>query len=446
MWISLGIGLALAVNKVRSMFSGGPGGFQQKMMGSVMEKAMQEMMKGGGLPGMPPPQQGGGFPGGSGFPSAFPGSGFPSASSPSSQPRSPAFDTTASPVAEEPSRSAAAAEPAAADASSSGSSSATRSRRRETRPRKSSFSDVGGGNGASTGQQQQQQQQGAGPGFPGFAGGSSAGAKAGQAGAGFSLDVMESLLRDPKMQEAMYQYLPENMRNKETFEWMMSNPQYREQLKEMMSKQGADLDPEMYASIKDIDADEMKRQLDEVGLTPSDIITKLMQDPPLAAAFQKPNVQRAIFEARDNPLAAMRYQDDPEVMMVFEKMSSMFPQIGERNGGNFGGGGGDFGGGAAVSSQSGFPSSPDFPQPPSSQSAQQPGSTPSFVPPSNEKPGPTSSNAVPSNGVSSPEDVVDAAVSQQELSEDRRGPVGSQGAMPTSDRSPISPVPDTPPS
>lgn len=80
--------------------------------------------------------------------------------------------------------------------------------------------------------------------------------------------------------------------------------------------QGADLDPEMYASIKDIDADEMKRQLDEVGLTPSDIITKLMQDPPLAAAFQKPNVQRAIFEARDNPLAAMRYQDDPEVMMV----------------------------------------------------------------------------------------------------------------------------------
>lgn len=49
--------------------------------------------------------------------------------------------------------------------------------------------------------------------------------------------MMESLLRDPKMQEAMYQYLPENMRNKETFEWMMSNPQYREQLKEMMSKQ-----------------------------------------------------------------------------------------------------------------------------------------------------------------------------------------------------------------
>ena len=72
----------------------------------------------------------------------------------------------------------------------------------------------------------------------------------------------------------------------------------------------------MYASIKDIDADEMKRQLDAVGLTPTDIITKLMQDPPLAAAFQKPNVQRAIFEARDNPLAAMRYQDDPEVMMV----------------------------------------------------------------------------------------------------------------------------------
>lgn len=56
-------------------------------------------------------------------------------------------------------------------------------------------------------------------------------------GGGFSLDVMETLLRDPKMQEAMYQYLPETMRNKETFDWMMSNPEYRKQLQEMMSKQ-----------------------------------------------------------------------------------------------------------------------------------------------------------------------------------------------------------------
>ena len=39
------------------------------------------------------------------------------------------------------------------------------------------------------------------------------------------------------MQEAMYQYLPEGMRNKETFDWMMSNPEYRKQLQTMMAKQ-----------------------------------------------------------------------------------------------------------------------------------------------------------------------------------------------------------------
>lgn len=58
-----------------------------------------------------------------------------------------------------------------------------------------------------------------------------------QTGGGFSLDVMESLLKDPRMQEAMYQYLPEHMRNKETFDWMMSNPEYRKQLQAMMAKQ-----------------------------------------------------------------------------------------------------------------------------------------------------------------------------------------------------------------
>ena len=64
-----------------------------------------------------------------------------------------------------------------------------------------------------------------------------AGAAGGRAGGAFSLEVMEGLLKDPKMQEAMYQYLPESMRNKETFDWMMSNPEYRKQLQEMMSKQ-----------------------------------------------------------------------------------------------------------------------------------------------------------------------------------------------------------------
>ena len=45
------------------------------------------------------------------------------------------------------------------------------------------------------------------------------------------------LLQDPNMQKMLYPYLPEGMRNPQTFEWMMSNPEYRSQLEQMLEKQ-----------------------------------------------------------------------------------------------------------------------------------------------------------------------------------------------------------------
>ena len=51
-------------------------------------------------------------------------------------------------------------------------------------------------------------------------------------------------------------------------------------------------------------------------MTPAEVMTKLMGDPELAAAMNKPNVQKAIFEAKDNHMAVFKYQDDPEVMMA----------------------------------------------------------------------------------------------------------------------------------
>lgn len=39
------------------------------------------------------------------------------------------------------------------------------------------------------------------------------------------------------MQKLLYPYLPEGMRNPQTFEWMISNPEYRAQLEQMMEKQ-----------------------------------------------------------------------------------------------------------------------------------------------------------------------------------------------------------------
>jgi hypothetical protein len=37
--------------------------------------------------------------------------------------------------------------------------------------------------------------------------------------------------------QLLYKYLPEPMRNPQTFEWMLSNPEYRKQLEAMMQQQ-----------------------------------------------------------------------------------------------------------------------------------------------------------------------------------------------------------------
>ena len=52
-------------------------------------------------------------------------------------------------------------------------------------------------------------------------------------------DSMLMPVQDPKMQEMLYPYLPEGMRNPQTFEWMLSNPEYRAQLEGMLESQVA---------------------------------------------------------------------------------------------------------------------------------------------------------------------------------------------------------------
>ena len=53
-------------------------------------------------------------------------------------------------------------------------------------------------------------------------------------------DVLHAVARA----QLLYKYLPEPMRNPQTFEWMLSNPEYRKQLEAMMQQQARPrLDP-----------------------------------------------------------------------------------------------------------------------------------------------------------------------------------------------------------
>ncbi|KAJ6707396.1 PROTEIN TIC 40 CHLOROPLASTIC [Salix viminalis] len=144
-----------------------------------------------------------------------------------------------------------------------------------------------------------------------------------------SVEALEKMMEDPTMQKMVYPYLPEEMRNPTTFKWMLQNPQYRQQLEDMLNNMGGSgkWDSQMMDSFKDFDLNsaEVKQQFDQIGLTPEEVISKIMANPDVAMAFQNPRVQQAIMECSQNPINITKYQNDKEVMDVFNKISELFP-------------------------------------------------------------------------------------------------------------------------
>ncbi|KAL4341888.1 hypothetical protein GQ457_08G015000 [Hibiscus cannabinus] len=153
----------------------------------------------------------------------------------------------------------------------------------------------------------------------------------GRAGPGLSVDALEKMMEDPTVQKMVYPYLPEEMRNPETFKWMLQNPQYRQQLQDMLNNMGgsSEWDSRTMDSLKnfDLNSPDVKQQFDQIGLTPEEVISKIMANPEVAIAFQNPRVQAAIMDCSQNPLSIAKYQNDKEVMDVFNKISELFPGV-----------------------------------------------------------------------------------------------------------------------
>ncbi|EOY03911.1 Hydroxyproline-rich glycoprotein family protein isoform 4, partial [Theobroma cacao] len=146
----------------------------------------------------------------------------------------------------------------------------------------------------------------------------------GSADPALSVDALEKMMEDPTVQKMVYPYLPEEMRNPETFKWMLQNPQYRQQLQDMLNNMGGstEWDNRMMDSLKnfDLNSPDVKQQFDQIGLTPEEVISKIMANPEVAMAFQNPRVQAAIMDCSQNPLSIAKYQNDKEVMDVFNKI------------------------------------------------------------------------------------------------------------------------------
>uniref|UniRef100_A0A803M536 Protein TIC 40, chloroplastic n=1 Tax=Chenopodium quinoa TaxID=63459 RepID=A0A803M536_CHEQI len=110
---------------------------------------------------------------------------------------------------------------------------------------------------------------------------------------------------------------------------MLQNPVYRQQLQEMLDNMGGspEWDNRMVDNLKnfDLNSPEVKQQFDQIGLTPEEVISKIMANPDVAMAFQNPRVQQAIMDVSQNPMNIVNYQNDKEVMDVFNKIQQLFP-------------------------------------------------------------------------------------------------------------------------
>ncbi|RAL54986.1 hypothetical protein DM860_013682 [Cuscuta australis] len=147
----------------------------------------------------------------------------------------------------------------------------------------------------------------------------------------FTVEALEKMMEDPNLQKMVYPYLPEEMRNPDTFKWMLQNPLYRQQLQDMLSNMSGSpgWDTQMMDTLKnfDLNSPDVKQQFDEIGITPEEVISKIMANPDVAMAFQNPRIQAAIMDVSQNPYNIGKYQSDKEVMDVFNKISELFPGV-----------------------------------------------------------------------------------------------------------------------
>jgi len=147
----------------------------------------------------------------------------------------------------------------------------------------------------------------------------------------FTLEMFEKMIDDPTMQGMLLPHLPEGMRDPATIKFMLENPMYRNMLEQSFEQMNSgQMDPQMMERMKDFDVNnpEVKSQFDQLGVSPQDVMSKISENPEIAVAFQNPKIQAAIMDCSTNPMNISKYQNDPEVMQVFLKISTLFPGAG----------------------------------------------------------------------------------------------------------------------
>ncbi|KAK2080819.1 hypothetical protein QBZ16_000673 [Prototheca wickerhamii] len=315
-WRAAGVTL---LKPILAFFSGGP----EKLKQMAMEQAMKQVMKRAGLPAMPASGPAGAnpFAAMAGAGGANPFAAMASAGDIDVVPTTPAAGVVKEAAkAEEETPIVSATPPPAAPKASTAPPPPSPGPATDPKPKRSLFEDVEPA-AASTSYVAEPAVEAGAP--------EAATSAAPGPGSAPSASAMLDMLKDPAMQKTLYPYLPEHMRNPQTFEFMLSNPEMRSQLEGMMAQQAAAINaPEMQEMMKDVDVDKVTQQMGEMGVTPEQMMQRVMADPELAMLMTKPKVMSAMMEMNKNPMAMLKYQSDPEISKVFQKLQGMFPQAG----------------------------------------------------------------------------------------------------------------------
>jgi len=144
------------------------------------------------------------------------------------------------------------------------------------------------------------------------------------------MEMMEKMMSDPESQKMMYPYLPEHMRNPETFKWMMENPEMKEQITGMLEQQMGEMDPALMDQMGgfDMNSPEVQQQFEQLGMKPDEFVSKIWSDPDLMQGMSNPKVQAALADIQANPANAFKHMSDPDVSKVIMRMNEMFsPQM-----------------------------------------------------------------------------------------------------------------------
>merc|ERR1719428_1015276 len=123
-------------------------------------------------------------------------------------------------------------------------------------------------------------------------------------GSGGMMNMLESMMEDPKMQEMFYPYLPEPFRNPETFKWMMNTPEIRAQIEQQLDQaMSGNMSPDMANMMGQAGAGagapggmgaDYNAQFEQMGVSPEDVITAKNFLTQKLQKFQNPKVQQAM--------------------------------------------------------------------------------------------------------------------------------------------------------